>query len=475
MTRKQSSLAIIAIFFFPFILLDLKYYDDLSRINLGYFYWSPDGRPLSELIMKLLSFGGKLTDLYPYTYIASILLASYTVYKLAPKEYGISGIIISSLCFVTWNYIPNAAYRFDNLTMTLSLAMSIIAGTLNQSSRSFIFKTAFLVASLSLYQASFGAFLCVSICYVFLDIARGNCIEKNRYISIFLTSIISIFIYKLVIVGFFVSGEYAQKNGDIISTPIQFFYNIEKYISFISNNTPSFLFWIYISLFVICSMICVCVSFRSEIKSHDFLTRIFIAISPCLIFMSCPSFMLFFKNIPYAVRAYTSFGVSIASIILLFILSLTMLSKYFVNTYVKISAFFSFVYIIYVLTSISAFYNISSDMVDKYKSVAYTVAMYAKNDGSQCLSISGRMPQSSNELNAYEKYPFIKSISPQYADHYLSWIVFYINNYGYNMRSCEYPVWEDTQKKINSIPIKFSSTLFDIRSNNDVVNIDFKK
>ncbi|HGC4714322.1 TPA: hypothetical protein ACIYOB_004137, partial [Escherichia coli] len=156
-------------------------------------------------------------------------------------------------------------------------------------------------------------------------------------------------------------------------------------------------------------------------------------------------------------------------------LSLTMLSKYFVNTYVKISAFFSFVYIIYVLTSISAFYNISSDMVDKYKSVAYTVAMYAKNDSSQCLSISGRMPQSSNELNAYEKYPFIKSISPQYADHYLSWIVFYINNYGYNMRSCEYPVWEDTQKKINSIPIKFSSTLFDIRSNNDVVNIDFKK
>ena len=62
MTRKQSSLAIIAIFFFPFILLDLKYYDDLSRINLGYFYWSPDGRPLSELIMKLLSFGGKLTE-----------------------------------------------------------------------------------------------------------------------------------------------------------------------------------------------------------------------------------------------------------------------------------------------------------------------------------------------------------------------------------------------------------------------------
>ncbi|WP_415045854.1 glucosyltransferase domain-containing protein [Cedecea neteri] len=145
----------------PFILLDLKYYDDLSRLNLGYFYWSPDGRPLSELIMKLLSFGGTLTDLYPYTYIISIFLASYSVYKLAPKEYGVSGVFITSLCFVTWNYIPNAAYRFDNLTMTLSLTMSIIAGTINQSNRSLILISSLLVASLMPIPS---IFWCIFVC-----------------------------------------------------------------------------------------------------------------------------------------------------------------------------------------------------------------------------------------------------------------------------------------------------------------------
>ncbi|WPU21220.1 hypothetical protein RI049_14105 [Cedecea neteri] len=213
---------------------------------------------------------------------------------------------------------------------------------------------------------------------------------------------------------------------------------------------------------------------KKELKSYGLLTRIFIAISPLLIFMSCPSFMLFFKNTPDAVRAYTSFGASISSIALVFISSLTLLSKRFENVYIKTSAFLAFIYITYVLTSISAFYNISSDMVDKYKSVAYTVAMNSKKDSSQCLSVSGRMPQSTNELNAYEKYPFIQSISPQYADNYLSWMVFYVNNYGYNMRSCDYPTWEKTQKNINDLPMKFSSTLLDIRASDDVVNIDFK-
>ncbi|EIZ9496383.1 hypothetical protein MRB77_004250, partial [Cronobacter sakazakii] len=57
-----TSTALALLFFLPFILLGPKYFDDLSRLNLGYFYWSVDGRPLAELIFKGISFGGQLTD-----------------------------------------------------------------------------------------------------------------------------------------------------------------------------------------------------------------------------------------------------------------------------------------------------------------------------------------------------------------------------------------------------------------------------
>lgn len=474
MTRKQVSLAIVSIFFMPFILLDLKYYDDLSRLNLGYFYWSSDGRPLSELVMRLLSFGGTLTDLYPYTYLISILAASYAVYKLSPKEYGVGGIIIASLCFVTFNYIPNAAYRFDNITMTLSLALSIIAGTTIQSRNLFFIKVFLIFASLNLYQASLGAYFCVSIFYVFLNLTRGKCLSGKYLASIFIPPIISVCVYKLFVVSFFVSGEYATSKSKTISNAHQFFTNIIEYTNFIRNNTNNVLFLCYISLFLFCSITCILIILKDKGLKYGISTRIFISLSPLFVYISTPSFMLLFDNIPNEIRAYSSFGVSVSSIIFIFISSLTLLVKRFENLYIKLSSIVAFIYAIYVLTSVSAFYNVSADMVDKYKNVAYTVAMHSKRDNSQCLSISGRMPQSGNELNVYAKYPFIKHSSPQYADHYLSWMVFYVNNYGYNMRSCDLKTWENAQKNINTHPVVFSSNLFDIRSSNDVLYLDFK-
>ncbi|HCN8887495.1 TPA: hypothetical protein N6656_003788, partial [Escherichia coli] len=46
-------------FYFPFIINGVLYRDDINRATENFTYWSWLGRPVSDLIWKVLSLGGQ--------------------------------------------------------------------------------------------------------------------------------------------------------------------------------------------------------------------------------------------------------------------------------------------------------------------------------------------------------------------------------------------------------------------------------
>ncbi|ELY6199059.1 glucosyltransferase domain-containing protein, partial [Cronobacter sakazakii] len=305
-----TSTALALLFFLPFILLGPKYFDDLSRLNLGYFYWSVDGRPLAELIFKGISFGGQLTDLYPYTYILSIILLSYSTVKSAPSELGVKGVIIFSLSFISWNFIPNAAYRFDNVTMSLSLVMSILAAVKSFKRHDAIIKIIMIISCLSLYQPSLGAYLSIGICYIFVKAAKEKHISLSSFLKVGCIAIISIAAYKILIVNFFVAGDYAGSNGKIAGSTNEIINNLYLYYNFLNASIPQFMFYMYAGTLLACFALCFILAFSHEIDKKNKLTNIAILVCPLIVTLSTPSFFLILHKAPDYARAYTSFGAS---------------------------------------------------------------------------------------------------------------------------------------------------------------------
>ncbi|MEX9354993.1 glucosyltransferase domain-containing protein [Proteus mirabilis] len=473
MNRIKLSILLISMFFLPFILADIKYYDDLGRINLGYFYWSGDGRPLTEIFMRVITFGSPLTDLSPYTYIISIAAASISVVSLSNKIDRTAGVVIAATCFISWNYISNAAYRFDNATMTMSLMFCILAASKEFTKYNTLTKTIFIIASLCLYQPSFGAYLCIAITIFLIDATNGRKQTTRDIISKISPALISIILYKTIIVTVFVFGDYAEKNSAMISSPYDLIRNTLNYFGFIKSNTPKLLFSAYISLFFL-SLVCSWhIAFSRREVIVGIVPKLVIMLSPILILLSVPSFLLLMKKIPDTARAYTAFGTSFACFSIIIYSVFTSIRKTTTSVIAKLTVVACSAYILYTLSAVSAFTGASKIQIKKYDSIAYTASMYANKNNQQCLSIIGTIPDGEGIEIVKLKYKFINNILPAYADNYLSWMVHLINEYGYKMKSCGYDEWLEIKKRYKTIDVIYRSSLFTIRSDDKTLVIEF--
>ena len=125
----------IVLYVLPIILTGRLYIDDLGRTLYGYSGWGLNGRPLSDAIMQTMSLGGELLDLSPLNQILSVLLLCITLYYYTEKVFSginFSGLLI--LCFLFISnpfYIENLSYRFDSLTMALSMVLLILPYTIS--------------------------------------------------------------------------------------------------------------------------------------------------------------------------------------------------------------------------------------------------------------------------------------------------------------------------------------------------------
>lgn len=112
----------------PILLLNNMYYDDIGRSIYGYFSWGIDGRPLSDVIMKMLILGSPATDISPYPQIICLIIMSLLCYMMH-KQFNPSqkfGWICFTPVFLSPFFIQNIAFKFDSLVMSLSVILAFL-------------------------------------------------------------------------------------------------------------------------------------------------------------------------------------------------------------------------------------------------------------------------------------------------------------------------------------------------------------
>lgn len=158
-----SGLALL--FIYPLIQAGVFYRDDLDRAITGQYGWRGLGRPIADILMKILSASGRYNlDLFPYTMIASCLFigaASLLLFKHLVKMDVPHAKLVAALLIFNPYLLQNISYRYDSLGMVIALFLAVLAYTYRNESiiREGSIKIIAGVLSLTIYQPCMNVFI----------------------------------------------------------------------------------------------------------------------------------------------------------------------------------------------------------------------------------------------------------------------------------------------------------------------------
>lgn len=183
------SLLLSALFTYPIINSGVYYIDDLARSQTGFLGWKSLGRPLADYIFYFFSLKSRQSvDVSPLPQLISILLMALTINFASDKLFkfrSISTIVGSSLIFLNPLFLHNLVYRYDSLSMVLSISSCVFASliTLKNKKLEFIIKSALIFSSLCLYQVSAVCFIMICLIMYSSSLGQGVKVEVKRIIT----------------------------------------------------------------------------------------------------------------------------------------------------------------------------------------------------------------------------------------------------------------------------------------------------
>lgn len=284
---------IVSLFFIPILMANVYYLDDIGRATNGYYRWSDnDGRPLSDLIMYILNFGGNQTDIYPLPTILSIIFLIISLYRmqsLFDDKNSIFTLIVASAFFINPFMAENFSYRFDVLPMVSGILLSVLVFTIKirNNTISFLTSVIFIVSIYSTYQTNINIFVILTI----IEFIR-NSIDKDDALKIllfrFFQFIIGSIIYIKIIMPMTMlsSNPISHPNISIFNIIETIKINLYEYNGFLSKN---FIFnWGYfIILTTIINYISIIFIYIKKVKNKNTLTFIVFILCPIIAYLMC--------------------------------------------------------------------------------------------------------------------------------------------------------------------------------------------
>lgn len=420
------------------------YVDDLGRSLYGYTDWGYDGRPISDLIMTILSLGTPLLDLTPLPQIFSIIFLSASLAFWGVKYFNKNDAILVSLglfFFIsTPFFIENLSYRFDSLPMSLSLSVLIFSFGIKNRATSFFLTSLSAVISLSLYQASISLFITLAI----IDLIHGiyfsknkiNCKESFSNTSIYATSLIIGFLfYKLVIVKVFSGGGYSNLHSKTIPINDDFFHALASNINTIYEwfliplfNSSKFVFIFTFSSLII-SILLLSLSLAGNLifKVTNFLI---LTILILLGFVSSFIHIAILSQPVFASRvliSFTGFGL-LTSYLIINSLQNKAHSYILISPFLFFSMVFSFSY-----SNASK----SQERTDELLSTSIYYDVSHSERHFESVVIYGVMPSSRQRDLIISRMPIMNSLIPLYLNNNWAWGAMLLKHYGLNLKPDE--------------------------------------
>lgn len=213
-----SGLALL--FIYPLIQAGVFYRDDLDRAITGQYGWRGLGRPVADILMKILSASGHYNlDLFPYTMIAAGLFlggASLLLSKYLSKLNVPSCTLVAALLIFNPFMLQNIAYRYDSLGMSIAFFLAVMAYTHKGSNlvREISVKLLTGVLSLTLYQPCANIFIGLLAVDIMI-LAVKNHFKTIDTIKLILNKAVLFITIYVIYMLFFASGN--NSRSEIIS------------------------------------------------------------------------------------------------------------------------------------------------------------------------------------------------------------------------------------------------------------------
>lgn len=424
----------------PIFLADRWHYDDMIRSDNGMYAWSRNGRPLADLIMYAISFGGDLINFSPLPLALSVLAYSFSalifyrnnLYFIGPKR----SAIIFFVAFANPFFLENISYDFDCLPMTLSIAFLLLAFCkIKHHLTFFLFSVLCVFLSLCSYQASIGIFISLSIVEFSLMFSRGagNSELYSRVLSRLSQLVVAYIAYHYFIANTLISGEYNETRSVLVGLNLAgfstFMENIESFFSLIKVlvvDIPLFI-PVLATSFVALALFGIAKNNKYN-SSYDVVLKLVLFLGPVISLLS--SFVhlsLMFTPVimPRTLSSFTGF--------LFLLIVIPFIQKPKSNLLVVFS-----IVIAFFLMSFSYSYGATQKAqkeYDEYISFEISHAIkLADPAGNKTIYFLGNQPSSLVRNNAISKYKTLELLVPIYISDGWGWGRIMLNHYGLKSR-----------------------------------------
>ena len=243
---RLGSMIMGLLYVLPIIIANRYYNDDAPEVLFLSPVWIKDGRPLTDLLMRLLCGANNyIYDLFPLTLILAVIVLMIVSAKWTEKFYdtdGAIGVIVTFLPLSMGFYLSNLSYRFDCIGYTMSVVFIMIPFMVDTKVKwkKYAINTIFVLISMCFYQATIGMYLGLIIVVMFIRRLKGEKTPEDllsRVVSVAVAAVL----YKTTIAPALVDeigwrGD-AGRFADVLSIPETMLSNIYKI---------SMLVWMYL-------------------------------------------------------------------------------------------------------------------------------------------------------------------------------------------------------------------------------------
>ncbi|MDO6408410.1 glucosyltransferase domain-containing protein [Pantoea phytobeneficialis] len=423
--KKYYNSYLVAAFLYclPLLIANIYYIDDNGRATLGYTNWGGDGRPLADIIMKMMFLSSHVADIFPLPLIISIALLAF-VFSLYHKQNfsSLPGWIgaLATLSFFANPYLAEVfSYRFDVLTLSCALALSlawVLLPPLNRIVR-FVIGIAIIIAIYSLYQIAVNVAVMMALVVTFRQI-----INNDRPAVIFMSLlqrgvevlVASIIYLKIVLPSTF-SGDHPANHPNIAGNQLWLTinHNVQAYWDFINQtfykDGKGMAVLVAILILAVISAAVIALRYiRAGMKHSRIAIGLLALLLPLVAFVMIAGNLLFLENALLVPRALLSI-----SGFMLF--SATLMAWAFRGKMCFVFAVMA-VPLLYAVTSIYVYGNAIKQQDNINQGVVYQL----KNDTATLadqnfyMQFVGTSPRAQVYKNALRNYPVLGVLIPEY-------------------------------------------------------------
>jgi Glucosyl transferase GtrII len=323
------SLVLYALVLFPLLIADRYNVDDWGRSVRGYLNWRKDGRPLTDLVIRVLDLGNPLLDFSPICQIGTIVCLSW-LSALIARKFEIRRPFIAALTALPLGanpfFLANLSFKFDSLPMALSISLALIPIVLENAPdrnkrRSLLIGALLLLGSLCLYQPSLNAFLVFAV-FEYLLLQRRN--ESSAALTALvmrrvLQLAIAVLMYKIVALHT-VHGGYGNDHSSLVSAFAIVQRNLAAFWSFpVQMLTGTLRFTLLLPLLLaLLASIAVALRYSGWIGNSGKVVWISSAfLTPMFVLFGVFGFMIFLQSPTGGARTFIGFGALLASSLIL--------------------------------------------------------------------------------------------------------------------------------------------------------------